>query len=327
MLGRLSTRTALSALSVSVLALGLATVVDQEDEAYAAPSASFCDRRPDHPRCQADEPEPEPAPAPTAEPPAEPTPTDTSAVTPKGVPGTWRLAWQDEFDGSTLDLSKWRPNWLAGSDTAVTKPINSAELSCYDPAQVSVAGGAANLTAVKRQCTGNDGKTYGYASGIIQSRHDFMFTYGYTEARVYLPPSTDSSLAPTGSCGPNWAAVWTNGLHDQSGWPEDGEIDIMECLSGNDASWHYHSPSGSDGGYPSAWQDRMPATADGWHTFGVNWQPGSLTFYYDGVEVGRQTSGVTSSAHYVIANLAVSGSEIAVPQTMKVDYVRVWKPA
>jgi len=58
-----------------------------------------------------------------------------------------------------------------------------------------------------------------------------------------------------------------------------------------------------------------------------SWQPGSPTFYYDGVEVGRQTSGVTSSAHYVIANLAVSGSEIAVPQTMKVDYVRVWKPA
>ena len=77
-------------------------------------------------------------PAPTAEPPAEPTPTDTSAVAPR-APGTWRLAWQDEFDGSALDLTKWRPNWLAGSDTAVTKPINSAELSCADPAQVSVA--------------------------------------------------------------------------------------------------------------------------------------------------------------------------------------------
>ena len=69
----------------------------------------------------------------------------------------------------------------------------------------------------------------------------------------------------------------------------------------------------------------MPATADGWHTFGVNWQPGSLDFYYDGVHVGHHTDGVDGDPHYLIASLAISGSQIATPQTVKVDYIRVWQ--
>ena len=63
----------------------------------------------------------------------------------------------------------------------------------------------------------------------------------------------------------------------------------------------------------------------GWHTFGVDWRPGSLTFYYDGRKVGTQTRGVTGSPHYLILNNAISGSARKVPSTLKVDYVRVWK--
>jgi beta-glucanase (GH16 family) len=70
----------------------------------------------------------------------------------------------------------------------------------------------------------------------------------------------------------------------------------------------------------------MPDTG-GWHTFGVDWSPGRLVFYYDGVPVGVQTEGVTDTPHYVVAGLAISGSAVAVPQTMQLDYVRVWKRA
>jgi beta-glucanase (GH16 family) len=110
--------------------------------------------------------------------------------------------------------------------------------------------------------------------------------------------------------------------------PEDGEIDIMECLSENDVSWHYHYGTKAapleGGGYPDGWRGDMPGSG-GWHTFAVDWEPGRLVFYYDGVEVGRHESGVATKPQYIIAALAISGSAIATPQTMQVDYIRVWK--
>lgn len=242
-------------------------------------------------------------------------------VTPVGVPGRWRLVFRDEFRGSRLDRGTWRPNWLAGSDREITKPVNDAELAAYDPRQVRVAKGSLRLRAVERDTTDNRGATYRYASGLVQSRHDYQFRYGYAEARIFLKANTDPSLGHVGSCGPNWPAFWLNGENH----PEDGEIDVMECLSDDDVSWHYHWAGGSDGGYPDDWDGSMPG-GGGWHTFGVNWERGRLTFYYDGRKVGTQTRGVTGSPHYLILNNAISGSAIKVPSTLRVDYVRVWKP-
>ena len=244
----------------------------------------------------------------------------TSAVAPRGVPGTWSLAFQDEFAGDTLDVSKWRPNWLAGSDEGTTKPVNSAEVTCYDPDQVNVSDGALNLTAEKRSCQAMDETSYEYASGLVQSRHDFTYTYGYAEARMYLVPNADPTKGHVGSCGPNWPAFWVNGFGSSV-----GEIDVMECL-GDDTAWTFHWD-----GYrqkatstPAGWHNALPAGENGWHTFGVNWQPGLLEFYYDGIMVGRQTESVPSDPHYLIANLGISGSHITVPQTLKIDYIRVW---
>jgi beta-glucanase (GH16 family) len=231
------------------------------------------------------------------------------------------LAFSDEFNGSGLDLAKWRPNWLGGSDTGVTKPVNSSELSCYDPAQARVGSGSLSLTAEPRACTTGNGKAYRYASGLVQSSHDFTYTYGFAEARMYLPPNADPGNGAVGACGPNWPAFWVNG----SG-ATVGEIDVMECL-GDNTRWSYHwdNYDRSATALPPGWAGTMPTTADGWHTFGVNWQPGSLDFYYDGVNVGRHTEGVPSDPHYLIANLGVSGSQIEAPQTVRVDYIRVWQ--
>jgi beta-glucanase (GH16 family) len=247
----------------------------------------------------------------------------TTRPDPVGVAGDWRLVWRDEFRGDRLNLRKWRPNWLAGDDRTVTKPINDLEVAAYAPRQVSVGNGVLRLRAEKRTVTANDGRTYRYVSGMVESFHDYQFTHGYAEARIYLPANKDRSLAPVGSAGPNWPAFWLNGENH----PEDGEIDVMEVLSGNDVAWHYHWSGGSAGEYPEAWQDAMPG-GGGWHTFGVDWRPRSLTFYYDGKQVGRQTAGVTSAPHYLILNLALSEPPyIKVPQTLRVGYVRVWKRA
>src|SRR5262245_14053730 len=90
-------------------------------------------------------------------------PSDGDAVaragtTPKpvGAPGEWRLVWHDEFRGARLNLSKWRPNWLAGDDRTITKPVNDLEVAAYDPGQVSVRYGVLRLRAAKRTVTASD---------------------------------------------------------------------------------------------------------------------------------------------------------------------------
>ena len=105
---------------------------------------------------------------------------------------------------------------------------------------------------------------------------NFEQSYGYFEARVYLP-GVDGQIA-------NWPGFWTNGQNH----PEDGEIDIVEGLDG-DASWHYHYPDGAPG-------EHAEGDYTGWHTYGALWEPGKISFYYDNEFVGEITTGVTEFA-------------------------------
>jgi beta-glucanase (GH16 family) len=130
------------------------------------------------------------------------------------------------------------------------------------------------------------------------------------EFRVYIPSDA------AGNCA-NWPAVWSNGQT----WPTDGEIDTYECLS-SAASWHLHSDStggaaDEPGGYPAG-------SYTGWHTFASDWEPGSVTFYYDGQKVGSHAFTVPSP-HYLILDNAAAGDSNPVPSDMQVDYVRVWR--
>jgi beta-glucanase (GH16 family) len=244
---------------------------------------------------------------PTTPPTAAPEVTTPPAGTPSVSPGT-QMLFDDEFDGGSLDLSKWQPNWLGSSNSSITKPINSAEVSCYDPSQVSVSGGSLHLSAEARSCTDEGGNKYSYASGLVETAGHFTFTYGHMEARVWLPGNGAAT---------NWPAFWADGTGT---WPVTGELDVMEGLSGNDC-YHFHSPSGGPGGCASL------STASGWHVFAADWAPGSVTYSYDGNVVGTITSGITTAPMYLILNLGVGGygGAIEAPSTMLVDYVRVWK--
>jgi hypothetical protein len=223
---------------------------------------------------------------------------------PIGDPGSWRLVFDDEFNGSGLNTRYWTTGWFGSS--GISAPVNSEELECYDPSHVVVANGELdlNLTQKTESCSG----TRPYASGMVTTNGKFTYTYGYLEARVWLPGS--GAIA-------DWPAVWTDGQN----WPTDGELDVLEGLGG-DACWHFHDPAGGPGACETA-----PFTG-AWHTFGADWEPGTVTYYYDGIPVGTLTSGITAAPMYIILNLAADntyGGPQQAPATMRVDYVRVWQ--
>ena len=280
------------------------------------------------------------SPTTTPKPPATTTtvapPATTTTTTPPSGPkpvgagntGTWVLKFEDNFNGSSLDLSKWRPNWLGSSDTAVTPPINDFEESCYDPAMVSVSGGslklrAEQLSSTTAQCVlkeQDDGSRprANYRSGVVQSDDHFNFSYGYMEARI--------NLAGTTSRAHNWAAFWSTGQN----WPMTGEIDVMETLEG-DPMWTYHWGTRQNPQHHSTDDYGLVSPLNGWHTFAAKWEPGKITYYYDGVDVGTVSgSHVVCDPHFLILNYGLSTTDwvntrIDVPSTMEIDYVRVWQ--
>jgi hypothetical protein len=237
-----------------------------------------------------------------------------SAPVPVGVPGTWHVVMDDEFNATSLDTSIWQAGWFG---SGITSPANSNEQACYNSNNVTLPGdGTVHLrvTDVPATC---GGKTEPYTGALLSSNPSdgrasggFQYTYGVVEARVYLPPAANGEIA-------NWPAVWADG---QSPWPTNGEDDVLEGLGG-EACFHFHSPSGGPGSC-------VGGNLSGWHTFASDWQPGSVTYYYDGAQVGRITTGITSSPMYLILSNTVSsamGGPTVAPSDMQVDYVRVWQ--
>lgn len=219
---------------------------------------------------------------------------------PQGDPGSWRLVFDDEFTSdSSLNTSKWSPYWFANGDVSNDTPMDSSN--------VAISGGHLNLNL-----------TPSGSGGLISTDGHFSFTYGFVEARVFLPAANNGVIA-------NWPAVWADG----QSWPADGEMDIMEGLSGQ-ACAHFISSGGSGEANPGICPPKGDLT--GWHTFGADWEPGQVTYYYDGTDIGTIKTGtggvtVTGQPMYLILENSDGsyGGPVVRPTTMEVDYVRVWQ--
>ena len=66
---------------------------------------------------------------------------------PTGVGGDWKLTFDDEFDGTSLDTARWSTGWYG---SGITPPVDSKEIDCYDPAQVTEGGGTLDLTLIRK---------------------------------------------------------------------------------------------------------------------------------------------------------------------------------
>ncbi len=233
-----------------------------------------------------------------------------------GLQGTWNLSFDSEFTGPRLDTTEWQPGWFGWGTSG---PINSTtEKACYSSRNIALVKGAAymNLTATPAHCAG---QTLPYTGSILSSnpkgRKDgggFQFTYGLVEARVYVP-AKGGQLA-------DWPAIETFGQH----WPNDGEDDILEVLDGQ-ACYRFHSLANVVVGNGNC----LTRFHSGWNLIAANWEPGSVTYYYNGVQVGHVASGVTNAPMYLILVNTVSAKypQRWKPDTVRVDWVRVWQKA
>jgi beta-glucanase (GH16 family) len=258
------------------------------------------------------------APSSTATP-APPTPTPTLV--------NWNLIWSDEFDapdGSSVDESKWNladnPAWVNG------------ELEYYTPRLKNVyienpTGGNGVLVI---QALEEEYETREYTSGSINTRGKFDQLYGRFEARIKIPYGQGL-----------WPAFWM--LSSTGGWPLGGEIDIMENIGKEPNIVHgtMHGPgySGANGiGGPFALPEGR-RFADDFHLFAVEWEPDAIRWYVDNTLYRTNTPAdlpegaewVYDHPFYLILNVAVGGGwpgypddTTVFPQTMKVDYVRVY---
>ncbi|GHJ48044.1 hydrolase [Catellatospora sp. TT07R-123] len=241
--------------------------------------------------------------------------------------------WADEFNaaaGTPVDGSKWKFDIGGGG-------YGNNELQYYTNSTSNVAHdgqGHLVITARKENPAGYS-CWYGscqYTSARLLTQGKFTQTYGRFEARIKIPRGQGM-----------WPAFWMLGNDIATNpWPNNGEIDIMENIGSEPGTVHgsLHGP-GYSGGNPLTGQYTLPggaALSNDFHTYAVDWAPGSVTWYLDGVQYSRKTSAdaggnrwVFDHPFFMIMNVAVGGNwpgspnaGTSFPQTMVVDYVRVY---
>lgn len=236
-----------------------------------------------------------------------------------------KLTMADEFD---VDGAPNTGIWNFDIGTGQNGWGNN-ELQYYTsrPENVTVQNGVLIITAREEQFEGSS-----YTSARLLTKGKFEQQYGRWEARIRLPFGKGI-----------WPAFWLLG-DDKNGteiWPEIGEIDIMEYL-GDKPSEIFGTVHGP--GYSAGESISKEFTLDngrfdtGFHIFGIEWGPGYINFYVDDVLYNQITPEdvpgrwVFDDNFYIILNIAVGGSlpgspnaETVFPQTMLVDYVRVYE--
>ncbi len=230
--------------------------------------------------------------------------TTTTATTdrPDGPGGAWALVFSDHFAGTNLDTSKWSTCYYWGCTNG-----GNNELEFYQASQVAVHDGTASLTVVPDQA---DGK--GYVSGLLSSYGKFSFRYGYAQIVAKLPRGRGL-----------WSAFWTE--PESGAWPP--EIDVMEDWAQlRTVSFYVHFGSANLSDSANVY---LPTASSAFHTYGVDWEPGSVSWYVDGFLVAQEAVSITQP-EYLIADLAVWGrtppnSTDQFPQSLVIRSIDVWQ--
>ncbi len=243
----------------------------------------------------------------------------------------WTLTWSDEFngaDGTAVDPTKWK------HDVGGTGWGNN-ELEYYtNGTQNAVQMGGNLVITATTQGASQYHCSYGtcqYTSARLLTQGLFSQQYGRFEARAKMP--TGKGL---------WPAIWMLGDNISTvSWPACGEIDFMETvgtdISTNHGSLHMPASYGPSGTF------KLPngaSFADAFHTFAIEWEPGTIRFYVDDQLYETRTQASVPAGDtweflhpfFLLINVAVGGqwpgspdSTTTFPQTLLVDWVRVYE--
>jgi len=246
----------------------------------------------------------------------------------------WELLWSDEFNDEELDLTKWNKlNWKPGW-------VNN-ELQAYTDRDTNIFLENGHLVLQGNIEPGYSGTDYvgnnyvaDYTSGRVNTDDKFSTTYGRFDIKAKLPAGKGS-----------WPAIWMLGESISSiGWPQCGEIDIMEHV-GYDLGLVHGSIHTQDYNHMYGTQKSgskyVDDVTDAFHVYSLEWSPFYLRYLIDNEPfffVYNDSNGdfgkwPFNDPHYLILNLAIGGdwggvqgvSASAFPMKMYIDYVRVYK--
>lgn len=236
----------------------------------------------------------------------------------------WELYWSDEFEGDSLDSSKW--NVESGTSSLAVKKADN----------VKVEDGNCVITVRSDDST----LDYEYSTAFVTTAHKFSFCYGRLEFRAKLPSGQGV-----------WPALWTLGDNyltigdDTTAWPLCGEIDIMELVGSNGmrenqrimATLHWGPDRDNHEQAHSAWYLPEPAS-EAYHIYAVEWDENEIVWFVDDIEYLRVSlddpdmGDAFAANHWIIMSVDLYGygdlqvnETTVLPQSMYVDYVRVYK--
>ena len=237
----------------------------------------------------------------------------------------WLLVWSDEFDAPDIDMTKWSyevgtGNWGWGNGEAQYYTDNSNNSFIED--------GKLIIKAIRQSYSGSD-----YTSARMVTRNKGDWTYGRIEVRAKLPAGTGT-----------WPAIWMMPTDSEyGGWPDSGEIDIMEHVGFDPgaihATCHNDTYNWYDGIPPPGGELNVNDFDENFHTYTLEWTESSLKWFVD--ETLYYTYSNTSSwstwpynyDFFLILNIAIGGTwggqqgidDGIFPVQMEVEYVRVYQ--
>jgi len=253
---------------------------------------------------------------------------------PKSVGGYWQCSFSDDFEGSTLDRTKWVPQ-----ESATSGYVNGLT-ACFvdDPDNVSVSDGNLNLTARKEERAspcGSDAFTTPYTSGMVTTAGLFSQTYGRFEVRARISPAKVKGLQTT-----FW--LWPTDAGRYGPYPASGEIDIAEMYSSfpdRAIPYIHYNPAVPDPNVTNNFC--MIDDPSAFQSYTLEWTPISLKVIYDGktcledvwVPAPPLTKPQPFDQPFFVALTQALGvgtnafdpATTPLPATTQVDYIHVWE--
>lgn len=190
---------------------------------------------------------------------------------------TWKMVWNDEFNGATLDTTKWNNNGATGDGG-----YGNEELQNYQMDYCSIENdGSVRALVIKPQFQWDKSKqepvSKKYFSTKLWTKGQYSVQYGKIEFRAKLAKGQGT-----------WAAAWM--LGNNNGWPMCGEIDVLETMSEATKtkipqSIHCNRFNGMPTSPGNKYRTTTVSDAtSAYHTYGIEWDAEKIKFTIDGKE-------------------------------------------